>query len=265
MKTPRYRSRTCLRAGLVLASPVALLLLWWAAAGLGWVRPIILPSPDAVLASFLDMLRHGYSGVPLWTHLAASAGRVGVAFATGAVLGVALGLLRARSGVADALLLVPAEVLRPIPPLGLVPLFILWFGIGELSKVLLILVSVLLIMMVSAQAGAASASLDAIRAARSLGAGRLQVFRHVILPSALPQIMTGLRVAMGAALSILVASELLGGDKGLGFIVLDAANFFRTPYVFAGVLLIGAFGMAADRLFAWLGRRIVHWQRQADT
>jgi NitT/TauT family transport system permease protein/taurine transport system permease protein len=178
----------------------------------------------------------------------------------GSSLGVAMGLLRGRLPSVDALFLVPSELVRPIPPLGLIPLFILWFGIGELSKILLIFMAVFLIMMVNAQAGARSCAVDALRAAQSMGAGRWQVFRFVVLPSALPQIMTGLRISMGTALTILVASELLGGDRGLGFLILDASSFFRTTYVFAGIVLIGLIGLASDRGIAFLGRRIVHWE-----
>lgn len=250
------------RAYLVLAtlSPLLIVGLWAFVTAQKLVPPAILPPPGAVLASLQDMLRNGYSGVPLATHLVASLTRVGIAFALGAVLGTAIGLLRGRIALLDALWLVPAEVVRPIPPLGLIPLFILWFGIGEVSKVLLIFVSVFLIMMVNAQAGARAATLDTLRAAQSMGAGTFQTFRFVILPSALPQIMTGLRVAMGTGLTILVASELLGGDRGLGFVILDAASFFRTTYVFAGIIIIGAIGLASDRLIAWIERRIVHWR-----
>jgi NitT/TauT family transport system permease protein/taurine transport system permease protein len=93
-----------------------------------------------------------------------------------------------------------------------------------------------------------------------MGANRWQVFRFVVLPSALPQIMTGLRIAMGTALTILVASELLGGDRGLGFVILDASSFFRTTYVFAGIILIGLIGLVSDRIIAYAARRIVHWE-----
>ncbi len=151
-------------------------------------------------------------------------------------------------------------MLRPLPPLGLIPLFILWFGIGELSKVLLIFTTVFLVMMVNAQAGTHSCPPDLTRAALSLGASSAQLFRYVVLPAALPQIMTGLRISMGTGLSILVASELLGGDRGLGFIVLDASNFFRTTYVFAGIFLIGLIGLVSDRTLALLTRKVVHWE-----
>ena len=245
---------------LAILSPLSILLVWTLLTAKGAVAPIILPSPAAVTASFLDMVQRGYSGVGIWTHIGASLARVGIAFFTGATLGIAIGLLRGRIAEIDALFLVPSEIVRPIPPLGLIPLFILWFGIGEMSKILLIFLSVFLIMMVNAQAGSRSCAVDALRAAQSMGAGRWQIFRFVVLPSALPQIMTGLRVSMGTALTILVASELLGGDRGLGFIILDASSFFRTTYVFAGIILIGFIGLVSDRTIAFLARRIVHWE-----
>ena len=245
---------------LSIVSPLALLGLWWVATHEGWVRSVLLPSPQAVLTSILDISLSGYSGVSLWSHIGASLSRVFIAFLIGSALGIVVGILRGRAPHVDAAFVVPAEMLRPIPPLGLIPLFILWFGIGELSKILLILTSVFLIMMVNAQAGTRSCPLDLTRAALSLGARRGHLFRYVVLPAALPQIMTGLRVSMGTALSILVASELLGGDRGLGFIVLDASNFFRTTYVFAGIFVIGLIGLLSDRGLAWLTRRVVHWE-----
>ena len=247
-------------AAAAVLSPAMLLLIWVLLTAQEAVPAVILPSPLAVAASFWDMIKEGYSGTPIWTHVAASLIRVGIAFVLGSILGIVIGLLRGRIAAIDALFVVPAEILRPIPPLGLIPLFILWFGIGELSKIVLIFVFVLLIMMVNAQAGANAVGLDTLRAAQSMGANRWQVFRFVVLPSALPQIMTGLRIAMGTALTILVASELLGGDRGLGFVILDASSFFRTTYVFAGIILIGLIGLISDRAIAYAARRIVHWE-----
>lgn len=245
---------------LAVLSPVALLMLWIAATEFGWVRSVLLPGPASVLATLKEMVLQGYSGVSLVAHVWASLLRVGSAFLLGCLLGVCIGMMRGRIPAVDAIFLVPSELVRPIPPLGLIPLFILWFGIGETSKILLIFMSVFLIMMINTQAGARSCAEDALRAAQTLGASRLQVFRHVVLPSALPQIVTGMRVALGTALSILVASELLGGDRGLGFIVLDASNFFRTSHVFAGIVIIGLIGLVSDRGLAALGRRLVHWE-----
>lgn len=243
-----------------IASPIILLGVWILITSDGWVKPLFLPPPLEVVRTFVDMFSNGYSGVRLWDHVWASLYRVGTAFAVGSLLGVVLGMIRGRVAAIDAIFLVPSEILRPLPPLGLIPLFILWFGIGETSKIMLIGVTVFLIMMVSAQAGTSGVPADTIRAAETCGARRLQIFRYVIFPSALPHIMSGLRISLSLALSILVAAELLGGDRGVGFIILDAANFFRTPYVFAGIMLIGAIGLASDRAIAYATRRIVHWE-----
>jgi NitT/TauT family transport system permease protein/taurine transport system permease protein len=241
-------------------SPLLILAVWTLVAANGWVKATQLPSPGMIVDSLADMVAHGYAGVSLSAHIGTSLMRVLTAYVLGSVSGTVVGMLRGRVSWIDAAFLVPAEILRPMPPLGMIPLFILWFGIGELSKIALIFICVFLIMMVNAQAGASNCHPDSIRAAESLGASRRQIFLYVIFPSALPQIMTGLRIAMGSALSVLVASELLGGDRGLGFLVLDASNFFRTSYVFAGIIIIGMIGLISDRALAWISRRVVHWQ-----
>lgn len=245
---------------IAVASPLMLLAAWIVATQTGLVRSVLLPGPLQVGRTLVEMFAEGYSGVSLGTHIGASMARVGIAFVGGSLLGVVVGMLRGRIAAVDAACLVPSEMLRPLPQLGLIPLFILWFGIGETSKILLIFMTVFLIMMVHAQDGARASAQDALRAAMTLGASRLQLFLDVVLPSALPQIVTGLRIALGTALSILVASELLGGDRGLGFIVLDASNFFRTSHVFAGIIVIGLIGLISDRALAIAGRRLVHWE-----
>jgi ABC-type nitrate/sulfonate/bicarbonate transport system permease component len=245
---------------LVFLSPAAIILAWDLATRFGLIRTDLLPPPLTVLASLIDVLRNGYAGVNIFVHVGASLTRVLSAFAAATVVGIILGLLRGRYGSVDALCLVPAEVIRPIPPLGLIPLFILWFGIGELSKILIIFYYVALIVMLNTQSGVRSCPDEVIRAALSLGASPFQVFRYVIFPAALPQIMTGLRVGMGSALAILVASELLGGDRGLGFVILDASNFFRINEVFVGIILIGLLGLVTDRGLTYVSRKLVHWE-----
>ncbi len=247
-------------ASLTVLSPLLILAVWDLVTRFGLVKPILLPPPMDVLRAFVDMMLHGYAGIGIFYHLGASIARVVVAFVAAGIVGIVLGLARGRYRLVDAALLIPAEVIRPIPPMGLIPLFILWFGIGEVSKVLLIFYYVFLIVMLNTESGVRSCRPDLIRAAQCLGATPLQIFRRVIFPSALPQIMTGLRVGMGSALAILVASELLGGDRGIGFVVLDAANFFRTNQVFVGIILIGLLGLAADRGLNFVARKFVHWE-----
>jgi ABC-type nitrate/sulfonate/bicarbonate transport system permease component len=245
---------------LVFVSPAAIILAWDLATRFGLIRSDLLPPPLTVLASLIDVLRNGYAGINIFVHVGASLTRVLTAFIAAPIVGIILGLLRGRYRSVDAVCLVPAEVIRPIPPLGLIPLFILWFGIGELSKILIIFYYVALIVMLNTQSGVRSCPDEVIRAALSLGASPFQVFRYVILPAALPQIMTGLRVGMGSALAILVASELLGGDRGLGFVILDASNFFRTNEVFVGIILIGLLGLITDRGLTYVSRKLVHWE-----
>ena len=245
---------------LAVASPVILVLIWYTVVELGLANPIIMPSPVVIWQSLWEIIFNGYSGSGILVHIGASLYRVVVAFFAATVVGIFFGLLRGVYRDVNALLLVPAETIRPIPPLAFIPVFILWFGIGDLSKILLIFYYVVLIVMLNTEAGVRSVPNDKIRAAHSLGANSRQTFAYVILPAALPHIMAGLRVAAAAAFSILVASELLGGDLGLGFVIMDAASFFRMPDVFVGILLIGVLGFTWDRGLNYVFHRWVHWE-----
>lgn len=241
-------------------SPVGIVLAWDLITRLGLVRSILLPPPSEIFHALWKVLLNGYAGTSIFVHIGMSLYRVLIAFAAAGIVGITLGLLRGGYRLADAAMLVPAEVIRPIPPLAFIPLFILWFGIGEVSKILIIFYYVMLIVMLNTQAGVRGCPPDKVRAARSLGANSWQIFRYIIFPAALPQIVTGLRVGMAAALSILVAAELLGGDLGLGFVIMDASTFFRTKEVFVGIILIGILGFISDRGLNYASAKFVHWE-----
>jgi ABC-type nitrate/sulfonate/bicarbonate transport system permease component len=253
-------SPTAVRLFWTILSPVALLLAWDLVTRFGLAERILLPSPWIIAEALRDVFVNGYAAVNIFVHIGTSLYRVIVAFGLAAVCGVAVGLLRGLYPWIDAFCLVPFEIVRPIPPLAFIPLFILWFGIGELSKILIMFYYAMLVVMMNTQAGVANCPQDKIRAARSLGASPWQVFSRVVFPASAPQIVVGLRVALAAALSILVASELLGGDKGLGFVISDASTFFKTSDVFVGIILIGLIGLISDRGITYLSRRIVHWE-----
>jgi len=243
-----------------MLSPVAIVLIWELITRVGLVRSILLPSPGEIAQSLWNVILNGYAGTSIAIHIAASLYRLLLAYALAVFFGVVFGLLRGGYRLVDAAMLVPAEVVRPVPPLAFIPLFILWFGIGEVSKILIIFYYVMLVIMLNTQAGVKSCPVDKTRAAQSLGASSRQIFLYIILPAALPQIMTGLRVGMAAALSILVASELLGGDRGLGFVIMDASTFFRTKEVFVGIILIGFLGFMSDLGLRYLSSKFVHWE-----
>jgi len=154
----------------------------------------------------------------------------------------------------------PLEFYRPLPPLAYLPLIIIWFGIDELPKVLLIFLSCFAPLALAARSGMRSASQEQINAAYSMGASYLQVIRHVILPSALPDILVGMRIAIGFGWTTLVAAEMVAANMGLGQMVLNASNFLRTDIVIMGIVVIGVVAYLFDLLMRWLERRLVPWK-----
>ncbi len=243
-----------------IAIPAIILIAWELTTRQGWVDDLFLPSLSGIVTEFLAMAHKGYARTPLISHVLASLRRVFTAFGFGASVGLLLGLLMGYYKYVRAAFYVVTELLRPIPPLAFITLFILWFGIGEVSKVLIILYAGALIVMLNTMAGVQSCPKEKILAARTLGANDLAIFLYVILPAALPNIFTGMRVALSVDFGILVAAELLAGDVGIGYIIQDASVFFNVEALFVGILMIGFFGVMSDFLLRLISSRIVHWQ-----
>jgi NitT/TauT family transport system permease protein len=174
-------------------------------------------------------------------------------------LALPIGLAIGYSPLLYALVSPFLAVLRPIPVIAYIPLAILWFGIGEFSKILLIAITSFLYMTVNTAAGVKAVPEDVIRAALSLGASRLQLFLLVILPESLPYIFAGIRVGAAVSWAVVVSAELIAAQQGLGYLIMDAATFFRIPAVYVGIALIGVIGFVIDRLISFAERRLVHW------
>ena len=247
-------------AGISVASVVALLALWFLVTNMGWVKPLLLPSPQAVFRQFVEYLTGSANDKPLWQHFVASILRVSVAFwlafVTAVPVGIAMGMSRVWRGIFDP----PLEFYRPLPPLAYLPLIIIWFGIDETPKVLLIFLSCFAPLALAARAGMRSASMEQINAAYSMGASYWQVIRHVMLPSALPEILIGMRIAIGFGWTTLVAAEMVAANVGLGQMVLNASNFLRTDIVIMGIIVIGVVAYTFDLLMRWVERRLVPWK-----
>jgi taurine transport system permease protein len=244
----------------VSAITIALLLLvWTVAAALNLVSPVFLPSPAAVLSKLAEVSTTGFVDATLWQHLVASLARVFAALAVSIVVGIpvglAIGLSTVGRGIFDPLL----EFLRPIPPLAYLPLVVIWFGIGEPSKVLVIAIAMVAPIALSTAAGVRGVQRDCVNAARSFGATRGQVVRHVVLPSALPSIITGVRIALGAGWTTLVAAELVAATRGLGFMIQSAAQFLVTDVVILGILVIAAVAFLLEFMIRRLERAVVPW------
>jgi taurine transport system permease protein len=246
-----------------LASFAAMLGVWLAITGSGlWpplVQPTFLPSPVAVAKTFGKLATSGYQGHTLAHHFGVSLMRFGLAFAICVVIGVPVGLLMGMHSGVRALLDPPIETTRPIPKLALLPLFIIWFGIGELSKTIVIIAALFPLISISAMQAVRAVSVRRIQAALSLGASRATIFWRVLLPASLPGIFTGLRVSVGIGVTMLVGAEMVATSDGIAWMALTAADFLQTDIVLVGVLIMAALGYGLDLIFRAFERRVVHW------
>ena len=245
---------------LSVATILLFVAIWWLVTAMGWVKPLFVPSPGAIVDKFVSLASNGFTGTPLLEHILISAGRVFGAFLLACAIGIPLGLAMGMSPVMRGIFDPPIEFYRPIPPLAYLPLMIIWFGIGETSKVLLIFLSVFAPVALGARSGVKSAAIEQIHAAYSFGASRWKVMRHVILPSAMPEILTAMRIGIGFGWTTLVAAEMVAATKGIGYMVLSASQFLQTATVINGIIIIAAIAYAFDMLMRFIERRVVPWK-----
>ena len=245
---------------LSIATLLVLVVVWWAVTALKLISPLFLPAPQQVLHQlYVIASPQGFMDATLWQHLAASLTRILIALLAAVVIGVpvgiAMGLNDTVRGILDPLI----ELYRPVPPLAYLPLMVIWFGIGETSKILLIYLAIFAPVALSAVAGVRSVSQVRVRAAQALGASKLQVLRYVVLPSALPEILTGIRIGLGVGWSTLVAAELIAATRGLGFMVQSAGDFLATDVVIAGISVIALIAFSLEIGLRALQRKLTPW------
>jgi ABC-type nitrate/sulfonate/bicarbonate transport system permease component len=241
-------------------SVLALFLLWAAVSMSGLLPAGYLPTPVELYNETATLVTDGYKFEPLWQHIGISLFRTVTGFTAGVLLGIPLGLLTGFSYYGGAIASPIMAFLRPIPPIAFIPMVVLYFGLGELGKVVLIFWTSFNYVHVNAHAGAANVPIAYMRTARSLGMSRRQVFTGVVFPAAIPQIFTGLKVAMALSWAVVVAAELTGAQSGLGYMIADAALTFRIPVVFIGIALIGLIGLGLNLVINFAETRLVHWR-----
>ena len=250
---------------LSVATLAVLLAIWWAVTALQLISPLFLPSPWQVLQELLTIAGpQGFMDATLWQHLAASLTRIAIALVLAAIVGVPVGIAMGLSPTVRGILDPLIELYRPVPPLAWLPLVIIWFGIGETPKILLIYLAIFAPVVMSTLAGVKSAQQVRIRAAQSLGASRAQVLWLVILPGALPEILTGLRIGLGVGWSTLVAAELIAATRGLGFMVQSAGEFLATDVVLAGIAVIAIIAFVLELGLRALQRRLTPWHGEVQ-
>ncbi|MGD9863095.1 MAG: ABC transporter permease subunit [Pseudodonghicola sp.] len=227
----------------------------------GWqMEPIWLPAPEAVVARLVEISKEGFRGSTLWEHLGYSLFRVIAGFVLGALVGIPLGYAMGLSNWFRGWFDPIVEFMRPVPPLALIPLVIIWAGIGETGKIILLFLAALWIMAIAARSGVSGVRISKVHAAYSLGASKAQIMRHVIVPNSLPEIFTGARVAMGVCWGTVVAAELVAAEKGAGMMIMVASKFQNTDIVIMGIILIGVIGFGIDILMRWAERLLVPWK-----
>ena len=212
-----------------------------------------------VLGAIVELAMKGQ----LWAHTASTLERVALGFTTGALAALILGLIAGYVRAVGDLVEPIIELLRPIPPLAVLPLFIVWVGIGEGSKIGFITYATFFPMFLTTVHAVRQIDPRLLRAARSLGARRLQLFLRVILPAALPDILTGMRLGVALSFFVIVISEFIGAEHGLGYLINDGRNFFLVPQMLGAAVVLGLLGYAGNGLVRLLERRLTRWQHPA--
>lgn len=233
-----------------------LIVVWEIVARLGIVSPLFLPAPSVILTNGWDMLING----ELVDNLLASLYRIVVGYALGSIFGIVIGLLLGFSRWADAIGTPVVYSIYPIPKIALLPLFILWLGIGELSKVTIIALGVFFPVVINTYSGVKNVDQMLIKAAVTFGSNHLNVIRKVILPGSLPMIFAGLKLAAGTSLLLLVAAEMIAAQKGIGSMVLHYGNLMITSKLMVGVLILSLLGLTFNRTLQWIEKKLLPWK-----
>ncbi|SFD88679.1 taurine transport system permease protein [Sulfitobacter brevis] len=227
----------------------------------GWqMEPLYLPAPEDVWARTGQIIDEGFRNFTLFEHLGFSLFRVIVGFICGAIVGIPLGYAMGLSNWFRGWFDPIVEFMRPVPPLALIPLVIIWAGIGETGKIILLFLAALWIMAIAARSGVSGVNISKVHAAYSLGASKWQIMRYVIIPNSLPEIFTGARVAMGVCWGTVVAAELVAAEQGAGMMIMTASKFQNTDIVIMGIILIGVIGFGIDMLMRAAERFLVPWK-----
>jgi NitT/TauT family transport system permease protein len=245
------------RLGLIAPLVFAILIvLWEAGSRAGLISPLVLPAPSAAFGAFLELVQSGL----LWKHLAASLKRLVLGWAAGTLLGVGVGLAIGLFSLARAGLLPLVSAIFPIPKIALLPLFIIWFGIGEGSKVATILFGTFFPTVIATYGGVDNVDRSLIRMGQSFGLRWTSIVRKIILPGALPAILSGFRISASIAIILLVAAEMIGAEFGVGAYILLAGSLMATDQLIAGVAILSAMGLTVAWLIGRAERHFLNWR-----
>ncbi|MGG1943796.1 ABC transporter permease [Trinickia sp. NRRL B-1857] len=255
------RARAGMSSYWLTAAVIAICVVIWQAVSMaGFFPPFALPSPVEVWQAFVQIVRNGYGGQSLLDDILISCFRIVIGFVGAVLIGVPIGLLMSRNKIVFDIIDPLLQFVRPVPPLAYIPLLVVWFGIGELPKAILILVGTIPVIIIGTMSGVKSTPPLRIAVARTLGATNAQIFRRIVLPSAMPEIFTAMRVGIGVAWTCLVAAELIAASSGLGWLVQFAGQALQVAVVILGIVIIGVIGYAMELVIRKLENWIVPWR-----
>ncbi len=249
---------------LLLSSLTVILLFcaWVVVTETGLANPLFLPNPEAVARAFMEVSTEGYQGSTLIEHLSASLYRILVAFGLACLIGIPLGVLMGTSETARALLSPMIEFYRPLPPLGIYTLLVMWLGIGEESKLALLFLAALPGLIIATIQAVRNIDPIYVRAAKALGASTRTIVLQVYLPAAGPTILAGMRISLGFTYTVLVAAEIVAASAGIGWMIWDAAKFLLSDVVIMGLIVLGLTGVALDMVMRLFGQILMPWTRK---
>lgn len=245
---------------LTIITVASVLAAWYIVTATGAFSETIIPSPKSVWDSFIDVTKNGYKGNSLLVHLATSMKRLTIAYLLVVVTAVPLGLLSGYNSKIRSIIEPLVEFYRPLPPLAYYTILVLWMGIDESSKLALLFLAGFAPVYIACVSGVVRIKEDYINGAKTLGAGKTQIFFYVIFPAALTDVFTGLRTALGVEYTTLVAAEMVAATAGMGWLVLDASNYLRSDTVFMGVIIMGITGILLDRIIRFIEKKVIHWK-----
>ena len=263
--TPTGLAKVAFRGGGFATSPrplwswlgfVCIVALWQLSGSLGWVSPIFLPAPSAIVEALWNLAASG----DLWTHLSASLGRIGFGWLIGSALGLVVGVAMGLSPIARAVSMPLVSALYPVPKIALLPLLILWMGIGETPKVFTIAAGVFFPTVIATLGGVDATPRNLVRMAQSFNLPTWAVVWKVILPSSLPGILAGFRISLASALILVVAAEMIGAQYGIGAFLLTAGNLMQSADLLAGVVALSALGLVFGGALSWMERVFLAWR-----
>lgn len=249
------------RKWIKISSLVGFFLLWEIICRLGLVNPLFLPAPSNVLLTLGKLLKSG----ELATHVSVSLYRALLGFLLAVIIAVPHGILIAWFRTVEDITNPLVELFRPIPAVALIPVAILWFGIGNVSKIVIIAFACYFPIILNTISGVRQVDVNLLKVAKLFGANRMQTLTKIILPSALPFIMTGLRLGIAVALILLIITEMIGARSGLGFMIIDAEYTFKTERMFAGIFTIGVIGFLLNEIMVRIERKLTKWKRDITT